>query len=76
MLRPVEYVYLLIALAIVGQQILERQGSFDPVASGVALAFIGLIPAGRLDRKAGDGGGESLLVRLLRALTGEDGTKR
>jgi hypothetical protein len=72
MLRPVEYVYLVFALAIVVQQIAVQGGSFDPVASGVALAFIGLIPAGRLDRKANAGAGESLLVRLLRAAAGEE----
>lgn len=72
MLRPVEYVYLAIALAIIAQQILVRDGSFDPVASGVALAFLGLIPAGRVDRQAKGGVRESLLVRLLRVLAGED----
>jgi hypothetical protein len=72
MLRPVEYVYLAISLAIVVQQLAVAGGTFDPVASGVALAFIGLIPAGRLDRRASDGGQESLLVRLLRAFAAEN----
>lgn len=72
MLKPVEYVYLAIALAIIAQQILVRDGSFDPVASGVALAFLGLIPAGRVDKKATAGDRESLLVRLLRVLAGDD----
>lgn len=71
MLKPVEFVYLLAALAITGQQIAVGRGTFDPVATGLALTFLALIPAGRVDRKGG--GGESLLVRLLRLLTGENG---
>lgn len=73
MLKPLEFFYLVIAVAIIGQQIVVRHGSFDPVATGAALSFLALIPAGRVDRKGG--GGESLLVRLLRLLTGENRPK-
>jgi hypothetical protein len=66
MLKPVEFVYLAIATAIVIQQIVVRHGEFDPVAAGLASLFIGLIPAGRRDRTKS--GQESMLVRILRAI--------
>jgi hypothetical protein len=66
MLKPVEFVYLAIAMAIVIQQIVVRHGEFDPVAAGLASLFIGLIPAGRRDRTKG--GQQSLLVRILQAI--------
>lgn len=73
MLRPVEFVYLATALAIVAWQIaVSDHGAFNPAAAGVALAFIALIPAGRADRKA-DASREGFLVRLLRLITGENG---
>lgn len=73
MLKPVEFVYLAIALAIVVQQIVVRHGAFDPVAAGLASLFIGLIPAGRRDRKVNGGTQDSILIRLLRALTNDGG---
>lgn len=73
MLKPLEFVYLAIALAIVVQQIVVRHGAFDPVAAGLASLFIGLIPAGRRDKKVTQGDQPSLLVRILRAITNESG---
>lgn len=72
MLKPVEFVYLAIALAIVVQQIVVRHGAFDPVAAGLASLFIGLIPAGRRDRKVNGGEQPSMLVRILRAIQNSD----
>jgi hypothetical protein len=69
MLKPVEFVYLAIALAIVIQQIVVRHGAFDPVAAGLASLFIGLIPAGRRDRKITGKESPSMVVRILRAIT-------
>jgi hypothetical protein len=75
MLKPVEFVYLAIALAIVVQQIIVRHGAFDPVAAGLASLFIGLIPAGRRDRKTKDGDSPSLLVRIIRAIQNDESGK-
>ena len=41
-LRPLEVLWLLIALVIIGQQIIVRDGVFDPVAFAAAAFFIGL----------------------------------
>jgi hypothetical protein len=76
-LRPIEYVYLLVALAIVAQQLIVRRGEFDPIALGAVALFISLIPGGRVDRRAADEGGtelaDSLVTRILRAILGERG---
>lgn len=72
MLKPVEFVYLVIALAIVIQQIVVRHGEFDPVAAGLASLFIGLIPAGRRDRKVNGGRSPSMWVRIIRAIQNSD----
>lgn len=73
MLRPLEFVYLLVALAIVAQQLIVRQGEFDPVALAAIAFFIGLIPANRVDSKdAGEDDldqAESLIARLIRAFS-------
>lgn len=76
MLKPVEFVYLAIALAIVIQQIVVRHGEFDPVAAGLASLFIGLIPAGRRDRKVNGGSVPSMLARILRAIQNSDDDER
>lgn len=73
-LRPIEYIYLLIALAIVAQQLVVRRGVFDPVAAATVAFFIGLIPAGRVDLKSSDEDGsvrETPLARFLRLLMGD-----
>jgi hypothetical protein len=50
-LKPLEFVYLAIAIVIVGQQLVVRGGQFDPIAFAAIAFFIGLIPVGRADRK-------------------------
>lgn len=73
-LRPLEYVWLFVALAIVAQQLVVRKGAFDPVAAATIVFFIGLIPAGRVDRPGGNGvGDETPIQRLVRALMGGGG---
>ena len=54
-LKPIERLYLLVALAIVAQQLIVLDGHFDPIAFAAIAFFIGLIPAGRADKgKKGD----------------------
>ena len=48
-LTPIERVYLGFVAAIVVSQI--YRGEWDPAAVGAIAIFIGLIPAGRLDRQ-------------------------
>lgn len=50
-LRSLEFVYLAIAIAIVGQQLIVREGVFDPIAFAAIAFFVGLIPVGRADKK-------------------------
>lgn len=72
MLRPLEFVYLLVALAIVVHQMVERKGVFDPVALAAIAFFIGLIPANRADSKASGedlDSAETLISKLIRAFS-------
>jgi hypothetical protein len=48
-LTPAERIYLFCIVAIVASQI--ARGAWDPVAVGAIGLFIGLIPAGRIDRQ-------------------------
>lgn len=48
-LTPVERIYLFCIVSIVVSQI--ARGTWDPAAVGAIGIFIGLIPAGRLDRQ-------------------------
>ena len=74
-LRPIEYIYLFIALVIVAQQLIVRRGVFDPVAAATVAFFIGLIPAGRVDLKSSEEDGaerqETPLARFLRLIMGD-----
>lgn len=54
-MKPIELVYLGVALLIVAQQLIVRKGEFDPVALGAIALFVGLVPAGRADRKKNTG---------------------
>lgn len=67
-LRPLEVLWLLIALVIIGQQIIVRDGVFDPVAFAAAAFFIGLIPAGRGDKKRQDSSGDTPISQLVKKL--------
>jgi hypothetical protein len=70
MLRPLEFLYLLIAIAIVAQQMVVRGGQFDPVALAAVAFFIGLIPANRAD-KQDDGEDDVVPIwRLIRFFSG------
>lgn len=67
-LRPLEVLWLLIALVIIGQQIIVRDGVFDSVAFAAAAFFIGLIPAGRGDKKRQDSSGDTPISQLVKKL--------
>lgn len=53
-LKPLEFIYLAIVVAIVGQQLIVRKGAFDPIAFAAIAFFVGLIPVGRADKKKND----------------------
>lgn len=53
-LKPLELVYLMIAIGIVAQQLIVRKGAFDPVAFAAIAFFVGLIPVGRADKHNDD----------------------
>lgn len=67
-LRPLEALWLLIALVIVGQQIIVRDGVFDPVAFAAAAFFVGLIPAGRGDKKRQESSDDTPISQLAKKL--------
>lgn len=64
-LKSLELVYLLVALTIVGQQLVVRQGIFDPTALAAIAFFVGLIPAGRADKRS-NGDSVSPIQRALK----------
>lgn len=68
-LKPLEFVWLLVALTIVGQQLIVRKGAFDPTAFAAVAFFVGLIPAGRADkRKTGQDSAEAPISKLREKL--------